>query len=79
MPPPKSLPTPDADPPSPPANKRRRVEGDAPPNATQRAHEKELRRSGNCDFYDPDQDPEERRAVRKGIRDLSRELNGERD
>ncbi|KAI9884111.1 MAG: hypothetical protein M1823_004115 [Watsoniomyces obsoletus] len=29
-------------------------------------------------FYDPDQDIEERRAVRKGFRDLTRQLNGSR-
>ncbi|KAJ5146085.1 uncharacterized protein N7515_000649 [Penicillium bovifimosum] len=29
-------------------------------------------------YYDPDQDPEERRIVRKGLRDLGRELNDTR-
>lgn len=76
MPSPNNLPTPDADPPSPRASKRRRVEEDAP-KASQVAHERELSRSGNTLYYDPDQDPEERRRVRKDLRDLSRELTGE--
>lgn len=29
------------------------------------------------EFYDPDQNPVERRAIRKKLRDLGRELNGE--
>lgn len=76
MPPPK-LPTPhSAEPSSPRASKRRRLVERDVPNATQIAHERELEKLGNTQFYDPDQSMEERRAVRKGIRDLSRELNG---
>ena len=28
------------------------------------------------EYYDPDQDQDERRALRKGMRDLAKELNG---
>lgn len=78
MPPPK-LPSPNsAEPSSPKSNKRRRLCERDVPNASQIAHEKELERLGNTQYYDPDQSMEERRAVRKGIRDLSKELNGER-
>lgn len=38
------------------------------PRGSQRMNEK--------DVYDPDQDTEERRRVRKGLRDLTRELYG---
>lgn len=61
---------------SPRANKRRRLSERGAPNASQMAHERELRELGNIQFYDPDQDMDERRAVRKGIRDLSKELTG---
>lgn len=36
----------------------------------------EQRRQASKQFYDPDQDTAERRRVRKGLRDLTRELNG---
>lgn len=57
-------------------NKRRKLRERDAPNASQVAHEKELERLGNTQYYDPDQSMEERRAVRKGLRDLSKELNG---
>lgn len=77
MPPPK-LPSPNsAESSSPKTNKKRRLRERDVPNASQIAHEKELERLGNTQYYDPDQSMEERRAVRKGIRDLSKELNGE--
>lgn len=67
-----------AEPPSPRSSKRRRLGERDAPNPSQRAHERELQESGNAQYYDPDQSMEERRAVRKEIRDLSKELNGER-
>lgn len=36
----------------------------------------EQQRQASKQFYDPDQDTAERRRVRKGLRDLTRELNG---
>lgn len=76
---PQKLPTPtSAEPPSPHLNKKRKLSERDAPNPSQRAHERELQESGNAEFYDPDQSMEERRAVRKGIRDLSKELNGEK-
>ena len=56
--------------------KRRRLGERGVPNASQVLHEKELDRLGHNQFYDPNQSMEERRAVRKGIRDLSKELTG---
>jgi hypothetical protein len=58
-------------------NKRRRLteqKGKAPQSQT--AHEKQLEEVNDTEFYDPDQNPEERRAVRKGLRDLTKDLNG---
>ena len=76
MAPPK-LPTPvSAEPASPRASKRRRLGERDAPNASQVAHERELQDLGNAQFYDPDQSMDERRAVRKGIRELAKELNG---
>ncbi|KAI9684786.1 MAG: nuclear protein [Trizodia sp. TS-e1964] len=55
--------------------KRRRVDdGYSQALATQLAHERELDEVVDTQFYDPDQDVEERRDVRKGLRDLSRDL-----
>lgn len=78
--PPPNLPTPtSAEPSSSRPSKRRRLSERDVPNASQVAHERELRQLGNIEFYDPDQDMDERRAVRKGIRDLSHELTGKKD
>ena len=44
--------------------------------ATQALHEKVIAEEGDKQFYDPDQKPEERRIVRKGLRELGRTLNG---
>lgn len=78
MQPPK-LPTPaSAEDRTPRAAKRRKLGERALPNASQVAHEKELDKLGHSKFYDPNQSMEERRAVRKGIRDLSKELTGKR-
>jgi non-structural maintenance of chromosomes element 4 len=43
---------------------------------SQARHRRELEERVDKDFYDPDQDERERRAVRKGMRDLNKELNG---
>ena len=76
MPPPK-LPTPSsAEPGTPHANKRRRLTERDAPNASQMAYQRELREINDTTYYDPDQPMEERRAVRKGIRDLARGLTG---
>lgn len=58
------------------ANKRRRL-AERTAN-TQLATQSQSRRSQvtDKDFYDPDQDEDERRRIRKGLRDLSRELHG---
>ena len=53
------------------AAKRRRVG-----LQSQAIFQREVEARKDKDFYDPDQDPEERRAVRKGMRDLAKELNG---
>ncbi|KAL8974095.1 MAG: hypothetical protein Q9197_001663 [Variospora fuerteventurae] len=78
MQPPK-LPTPaSAEDATPRAAKRRKLGERGVPNASQVAHEKELDNLGHSKFYDPNQSMEERRAVRKGIRDLSKELTESR-
>ena len=65
MPPPSKLPTPNsAEPEASRANKRRRLSERDAPNAPDTA------------LYDPDQNIDERRAIRKDYRDLSRELTG---
>lgn len=58
--------------------KRRFGDSDAVPSARDLAHERELVEAADTKYYDPDQDMEERRIVRKGFRDLTRELNGGR-
>jgi hypothetical protein len=39
-------------------------------------HRRELEERIDKQYFDPDQDIEERRATRKGMRDLVKELNG---
>ena len=76
MPPPK-LPTPalgDND--APRTNRKRKLAEREAPTASQIAHARELDEVGDTQYYDPDQSMEERRAIRKGFRDLSRELTG---
>ncbi|KAL8762851.1 MAG: hypothetical protein Q9184_001237 [Pyrenodesmia sp. 2 TL-2023] len=63
---------------TPRATKRRRLGERDVPNASQAAHEKQLQEAGNNKCYDPNQSMQERRAVRKGIRDLSKELTDSR-
>ena len=69
------LPTPDTE--GPRSSKRRKlVEREAAPSASQGIHAKQLAEVEDKDYYDPDQSIVERRAVRKDFRDLSRELTG---
>lgn len=78
MPPPQ-MPTPSsANYDSPRFSKKRKLGERNAPNASQTAHERELAEVGDRRFYDPDQSMDERRAVRKDFRDLSRELTGTR-
>ncbi|MCJ1257831.1 nuclear protein [Lignoscripta atroalba] len=78
MPPPR-FPTPASAEPTPPhTNKRRRLGERDAPNASQAAYQRQLDLEGDIQYYDPDQPMEERRAVRKGIRDLARELTDSR-
>lgn len=58
------------------SSKKRKLGERNAPNASQTAYEKELAEVGDRRFYDPDQSMDERRAVRKDFRDLSRELTG---
>lgn len=74
---PPKLPTPAlAENGTPRSAKRRKLGECGLPNASQVAHEGELEKLGHAQFYDPNQSMAERRAVRKGIRDLSKELTG---
>ena len=67
------LPTPETE--APRSSKRRKL-SERGPSATQTTHAKQLAEVADTDFYDPEQSIEERRAVRKDFRDLSRELTG---
>lgn len=58
------------------ANKRRRLGERDAPNATQLAHQRQLEGAVDTRYYDPDQSIEERRVIRKGLRDLTKELHG---
>ena len=74
---PPSIPTPSsANFDSPRSSKKRKLGERNAPNASQSAHERQLAKVGDRRFYDPDQSMDERRAVRKDFRDLSRELTG---
>ena len=44
--------------------------------ATQALHERVIAEESDKKFYDPDQKPEERRVIRKGLREIGRSLNG---
>ena len=77
MPPPSKLPTPNsAEPEATRASKRRRLSERDAPNAPDSAFTAEADVPGNSSHYDPDQNVDERRAIRKDYRDLSRELTG---
>lgn len=59
------------------SNKRRRLsEKGGPDRQSQAAPRRQPRHIQDTDLYDPDQDPEERRKIRKGFRDLVTNLNG---
>ncbi|KAL2010306.1 hypothetical protein VTN00DRAFT_6113 [Thermoascus crustaceus] len=63
------------------ANKRRRLAKRDSNVQSQSGGQSQRRRSiqlTDKDFYDPDQDINERRRIRKGLRDLTRELNDSR-
>ncbi|KAL8874582.1 MAG: hypothetical protein Q9174_000109 [Haloplaca sp. 1 TL-2023] len=60
------------------SNKKRKLSERGAPNASQVAHDQELDKLGHTQYYDPNQSMQERRAVRKGIRDLSKELTESR-
>lgn len=76
-PPASKLPTPaSAEDSTPRTNKRRRLEDRDARTGTQAVHERELEEVADTQYYDPDQDMDQRRAVRKGLRDLTRDLNG---
>lgn len=58
------------------SNKKREL-GDRSRDLSSRAvHRRELEERVDRQYFDPDQDIEERRATRKGMRDLAKELNG---
>ena len=73
---PPKLPTPPSGEGSAHSNKRRKLGERNAPNASQIAFQESLKSIENTDLYDPEQPMEERRAVRRGIRDLGRDLNG---
>jgi hypothetical protein len=58
------------------SNKKRKLGDRSDALPSQAVHRKELEERVDKQFYDPDQDEEERRATRKGLRDLAKELNG---
>ncbi|EGC47244.1 nuclear protein Qri2/Nse4 [Histoplasma capsulatum var. duboisii H88] len=61
------------------SNKRRRVsEKGGPDRQSQATPRRQPRHIQDTDLYDPDQDPEERRKIRKGFRDLVTNLNDSR-
>lgn len=79
MPPPQVPTTPSIESATPGEAKRRRLGERNNPNPSQLAHEQELQKladKGHTQYYDPNQSMAERRRVRKGIRDLSKELTG---
>ena len=78
MPPPQMSTSSSANHDLPRSSKKRKIGERNAPNASQTAHERELAEVGDRRFYDPDQSMDERRAVRKDFRDLSREFTGTR-
>ena len=56
--------------------KRKLGSRDQPVNATQALHDRNLEQVTNKDLYDPEQDIDERRHIRKSYRDLSSNLTG---
>lgn len=51
-------------------------QGQSQSQPSQARHRRELNRLGFKEFYDPDQDEEERRTLRRSMRQLNKELNG---
>lgn len=78
MPPPQTSTLSSANHDLPRSSRKRKLGEHSVPNASQTAHERGLAEVGDRRFYDPDQSMDERRAVRKDFRDLSRELTGTR-
>ena len=58
-----------------PASRKRKLQ-DVRTQPSQARHRRELDERVDKEYYDPDQDEDERRAVRKDMRDLNKELNG---
>lgn len=58
------------------SNKKRKLADRGHVLPSQAVHRRELDERVDKQFYDPDQDEEERRATRKSMRDLNKELNG---
>lgn len=63
--------------PTPRAGKKRKLANRAEqPILTQSLHQQHLEEAADKDLYDPDQDIEQRRALKRDYRDLTRELTG---
>ena len=60
------------------SNKKRKLADRRNGLPSQAVHCRELEERVDKQFYDPDQDEDERRATRKGIRELAKELNDSR-
>ena len=72
------LPTPSSsDRPAIQSNKRRKLGERSNVDPSQVAFQRQKEQVDDKRYYDPDQPMQERRAVRKGIRDLARELTGQ--
>ena len=72
------MPTPNSgDDEAPSSGKRRRLEDrGGKPLASQSAHERRLGEEADKRYYDPEQNPDERRQVRREMRDLARDFAG---
>ena len=58
------------------SSKKRKLGEGSQALPSQAVHRRELEERVDKQYYDPEQDEEERRATRKGMRDLAKELNG---
>jgi hypothetical protein len=58
------------------SNKMRKLDDGSRDLSSQDVHRRELEARVDRQYFDPDQDIEERRATRKAMRDLAKELNG---
>ena len=58
------------------SNKKRKLGEGSGGLSSHALHRRELEEQVDRRYFDPDQDIEERRATRKGMRDLAKELNG---